>query len=292
MAQKGKKKPSEGEKPRRKSRAGKTTGKAPEKTPNGSGSADWAPGAEIVAGEGERLLDVDPAREIEDRAREFGPSDNPFLPRKEDRLPEENPFIDSPPADEEEEGQPGREKTQPSPGGRKGLLEENLESPGLFHLVDHEDMGKGVQADLDAYAADPGRSGLVEGAQPPAGGSGASGDFFLDPAVRAGQGRASAEDVLRSRGITREGAGANLPGSGFLDALFLDFPFPTQMEAVACHLALDAHLHGGPAEIFHDLVIQLDQTRFRDIHDLKGALRERFAWEASHGRPKGGNHGR
>ena len=80
------------------------------------------------------------------------------------------------------------------------------------------------------------------------------------------------------------------PGSGFLDALFLDFPFPASKHEVACHLAEDAALHEGPAETFHDLVVRLDRAGFEDIHDLKRALGDRFAREPAH--PEGGRHDR
>lgn len=235
MAQKGKKKPSEGDQPRRKGRNPKKGRDSSEPDRQGSGSADWAPGTELDAGETETLLDADPVREMEDKAREFGPSDNPFLPRDADRLPEENPYASAPPEGEEDDDLPGREKTQPSLGEKTYPLRQNLDPPGMV-------------------------------------------------AAGSGQGRASAEDVPRSRSL--------LPGSGFLDALFLDFPFPADMEAIACHLAQDAHLHGGPAETFHDLVIQLDRSYFKDVHDLKNALGDRFAWESAHSRPEGGNHGR
>lgn len=78
------------------------------------------------------------------------------------------------------------------------------------------------------------------------------------------------------------------PGSGFLDALFLDFPFPAGKREVACHLAEDAALHAGPAATFHDLVIRLDLEGFDDIHQLKRALGERIAWASAH--TEGGCH--
>lgn len=78
-----------------------------------------------------------------------------------------------------------------------------------------------------------------------------------------------------------EGPPVALPGSGFLDALFLDYPFPIDREAVVCYLAGEAHTQGGPAEFFHDLAVQVEQPVFRDLHDLKRALAERFAWESA-----------
>lgn len=101
-------------------------------------------------------------------------------------------------------------------------------------------------------------------------------------------------DEALGKGPEAPGRGGLLPGSGFLDALFIDFPFPAGKEAVACHLAQDAYIHGGPAESFHDIVIQLDSTLFKNIHDLKSALGDRFAWETSYGshrRREGGVHG-
>ena len=78
------------------------------------------------------------------------------------------------------------------------------------------------------------------------------------------------------------------PGSGFLDALFLDFPFPAGRREVACHLAEDAALHDGPAATFHDLVVRLESEGFEDIHDLKRALGGHLAREPAH--PEGGRH--
>lgn len=78
------------------------------------------------------------------------------------------------------------------------------------------------------------------------------------------------------------------PGAGFLDALFLDFPFPAGKREVACHLAEDAALHAGPAATFHDLVIRLDRDVFEDIHQLKRALGEQLATASAH--TPGGHH--
>lgn len=83
-----------------------------------------------------------------------------------------------------------------------------------------------------------------------------------------------------------------LPGSGYLDALFLDFPFPVDREAVVCYLAGEAQTQGGPAEFFHDLAVQVEQPVFQSIHDLKRALGERFAWEGAHNLGPGGSDGR
>jgi hypothetical protein len=71
------------------------------------------------------------------------------------------------------------------------------------------------------------------------------------------------------------------PGAGFLDALFLDFPFPAGKREVVGHLAEDAALHGGPSATFHDLVIRLDHRVFEDIHQLKRALGEQLAWASA-----------
>lgn len=194
MAQKGKKKPTHGNHPGRKAGENRADGR------EDSVSPDWLPG-DPEAAEADLILDADPAQEIVDKAREFGPSENPFIELVEDRLPEENPV--------------------PMPLAEDDVL-------------------------LEEQPPDP------DGGRPPA------------------------ED--------RE--------SGFLEAMFLGFHFPAGKEAVACHLALDAYNHGGPAETFHDLVVQLDRTLFKDLHDLKSALGERFAWESDHGRPQGGTHGR
>ena len=78
------------------------------------------------------------------------------------------------------------------------------------------------------------------------------------------------------------------PGAGFLDALFLDFPFPAGKREVACHLAEDAALHEGPATTFYDLVVRLDREGFEDIHDLKRALGGELSRETAH--PQGGRH--
>lgn len=194
MAQKGKKKASHGNHPGRKAGEDGKGGR------EDSGGPDWIPG-DPEAAEADLILDADPAQELVDKAREFGPSDNPFTEKMEDRLPEENPV--------------------PMPVAEDDVL-------------------------LEEQTPDS------DGGRPPA--------------------------------KDRE--------SGFLEAMFLGFHFPAGKEAVACHLALDAYKHGGPAETFHDLVVQLDRTFFKDLHDLKGALAERFAWESDHGRPQGGKHGR
>lgn len=227
MAQKGKKKSSQDNHPGRKAGDSRKGGREQ------AGSADWTPG-DPAAAEADLILDVDPAQEIVDRAREFGPSDNPFTEKTDDKLPEENP-IPMPLAEDEvllEEEGPGPESRRPPAEDRESaLLREGLALHGR-------------------NAVDKGESGL-EG---------------LPPEM--------------------------LPGSGYLNALFLGFHFPAGKEAVACHLALEAYIHGGPAETFHDLVIQLDQTFFKDLRDLKSALGERFAWESDHGGPQGGKHGR
>jgi hypothetical protein len=293
MAQRGKKKPSTGSRPRRK--AGE--GRAPSA---GSESSDWTasetgpsvPESDIsnisdretgTAGESDLILDADPALESEDRAHEFTPRENPFEAGLE-RPPTENPVPMPPPEDAEMDvDEFSRRKTQPPLGDEDSGLEENLRMDGgIVHLVDREDMGKGVQPDPEAYAAD-------------------TEDVFLDASARAGAGRASAEDVLKHRGMAAptegrerdagkpEGAGSE---PGYLDNLLGDLPFPASKETVACRLALDAYANGGPAEAFHDLVIQLDQGRFLDLNELKRAIGDWFAWENAHGRPGGGKHGR
>lgn len=227
MAQKGKKKPSQDNHP------GRKADETPKEEREGAGSTDWTPG-DPAAAEADLILDVDPAQEIVDKAREFGPSDNPFVEKADDKLPEENP-IPMPLAEDEvfiEEESPGPESRRPPEEDRESaLLQEGLALHGM-------------------NAVDKGESRL-EGFPP-----------------------------------------EMLPGSSYLNGLFLGFHFPSGKEAVACHLAMEAYNHGGPAETFHDLVIQLDQTFFKDLHDLKSALGERFAWESDHGGPQGGEHGR
>jgi hypothetical protein len=273
MAQKGRKKPSGRESARKEAEEPASREVPPAEA--GAGSADWTP-AEGREGPEDGFLDLDPA--AEDQAS------GPAFPR--------------------------REKTQPPLGDEDSGFEEafGLEK-GMVHIVDREDMGKGVQDDPDAYAQGPGKPGLVAGSTPPD----EPGQGFLDPAARAGQGRASAEDVLLSRGRVDvpdwAGAGGpsdpdpdlkdplsgHLSGSGFLDALLLDHPFPATKESLACALAQEAWQRGGPAEAFHDLVVQLDQGLFQDLKDLKRALGDRFMWESTHGQRHshhGGSHGR
>jgi hypothetical protein len=291
MAQRERKKPSGGDRPRRKD-GRKETGKA------GGGSADWTAAEGPVAGEEEPILDADPALEQEDKAREFPSEENPFEAGI-DRPPTENPVpLDLPEGEEMETEEFSHRMTQPGLGDEDSGLEENLGAErGFTHLVDREDMGKGAQTDPEAYAADPGKPGMVVGATPPQD----RGDLYLDPAARAGQGRVSAEDVLRHRGQA-PGAGtapagaraqaAPMPPAGLMDSLLGDLRFPASKETVACRLAQAAYAGGGEAEAYHDLVVQLDEDRFEDIQALKRALGERFAWESAHGRPEGGQHGR
>lgn len=293
MAQRERKRPSGGDRPRRRAgqAGGKDTGKA------GGESADWTAAESPVAGEEEPILDADPALETEDRAREFTAADNPF---EAERKP--GPAVDPvplplPEGEEMVTEDFSRRMTQPGLGDEDSGLEENLaEERGIVHLVDREDMGKGAQTDAGAYAADPGKPGMVEGATPPEDRE----DLFLDPAARAGQGRASAEDVLRHRGLapaagTAPGEGRvedAMPQAGLVDSLLGDLRFPASKEAVACRLAQAAYAGGGEAEAYHDLVVQLDEGRFDDLQALKRALGERFAWESAQGRPGGGRHGR
>lgn len=291
MAQRERKKPSGGDRPRRKEDR-KETGKP------GGGSADWTAAEGPVAGEDEPILDADPAQELEDKAREIPAAGNPFEAGVE-QAPTENPVpLDLPEGEEMETEEFSHRMTQPGLGDEDTGLEENLGAGrGFAHLVDREDMGKGAQTDPGAYAADPGKPGMVVGATPPEDRE----DLFLDPAARAGQGRVSADDVLRHRG-EEPGAGTAsagvhgqeepMPQAGLIDSLLGDLPFPASKETVACRLAQAAYAGGDEAEAYHDLVVQLDEGRFEDIQALKRALGERFAWESAHGRPEGGKHGR
>jgi hypothetical protein len=286
MAQREKKKPPGGDRPRRKADR-KETGKA------GGESADWSAAESPVTGEDEPILDADPALELEDKAREFSASGNPFDAER-DRGPTVDPVpLPLPEGEEMETEDFSHRMTQPGLGDEDSGLEENLrEERGFVHRVDREDMGKGAQIEPGAYAADPGKPGMVEGATPPD----STEDLYLDPAARAGQGRTSAEDVLRRRGEAprpdEARTGGAHPPLGLIDSFLSDLRFPASKESVACRLAQAAFAGGGEAEACHDLVVQLDQGRFEDIQELKRALGERFAWESAHGRPGGGQHGR
>lgn len=219
MAQKGRKKPSR--QPRH-----EKEGPSPPQAGQEPLGADWSPGKgpsreeeAAVQGEEDPILDVDPVRESEDRAREFSLAENPFLEAEDDRLPREDPVPLHPPEDADLE--------EPTFGGRPR----------------------------------------------------------------------HAERIVPWREHEGEVPAPILPGAGFLDALFLDYPFPARKEDVACHLAQEAHAHGGPAPAFHDMVVQLDEASFENLGHLKRSLGDRFAWEAAHSRPgspgsdAGGLHG-
>ncbi|HLP41078.1 MAG TPA: hypothetical protein VK465_06195, partial [Fibrobacteria bacterium] len=164
-----------------------------------SRSSDWST-AEPVVGETEDLVDADPALETEDRPREFSARDNPFESREPVREMDPSASVASTDEalEEDFDPTPTHGMTQPPLGDEDTALTEALGMEGgIVHLVDREDMGKGVQNDPSAYAQGPGKPGLVEGATP----AEDLRDTFLDPAARAGQARTSAEDVLRARGM-------------------------------------------------------------------------------------------
>ena len=161
------------------------------------------------------------------------------------------------------------EKPDWSPVEPGDLPEESpLDSPDRPAAVERwlEDGGRTTDADIKV----PGEAGSLDA--PAAAGSGKS---ALADALGHTEWR-SAEAPPPNR------EAATFPGAGFLDALFLDFPFPAGKREVACHLAEDAALHAGPAATFHDLVIRLDVDGFQDIHELKRALGEQLAWASAH----------